>query len=61
MKHETYGPGGWLPDQPFGNLSRVADDEARVVTDYSTGEAVERPYTDDENAEADTRAAADGQ
>ncbi len=50
-----------IPDDawPAGDLIEWADDETRTHHDFFSAEpdVITRPYTDDENAEADERAA----
>ena len=48
MKQEIYDSNGTLQEQ--------WDDSTRTYTDFSTSPQIVRPYTDDENAEADKRA-----
>ncbi|MDF1603406.1 hypothetical protein [Nocardioides sp. YIM 152315] len=48
-----------VPDDawPAGDRTSWADDEARLVWDFTAEPWESRPYTDDENAAADARAA----
>ena len=50
MSNQTYDADGTLVEE--------WDDESRTYTDHRTDPPTTRPYTDDENAEADARAAA---
>lgn len=57
MQHVTYLTGGHDPAQPFSNMAFLADDSTRTFHDYTDGTDLARPYTAEENAAADQRAA----
>ena len=57
-QNTTYGVGGFIPTEPFGNALEQWDDDTRTYHDYRSGSDESRAYTADENAAADARAAA---
>jgi len=58
MNHTVYGPGGFDPAKPNGNVREQADDTTRTVTTWDAAGVVTstRPYTAAENTQADTEA-----
>ena len=54
-----YFQGGYIPTRIGGNIRRIGDPASRTVTTYDESGAVvsTRPYTPEENADADARAA----